>query len=64
MRRGCCGLGTCQKPDCYLCTVVAKLPQPEGTRERQSAYAVPDPSKKKPVKHPMFTRRYRKALTR
>lgn len=26
-KRGCCGLGTCQDRQCYLCTVVAKLPQ-------------------------------------
>lgn len=26
---GCCGMGTCTKPECYMCTVIAKLPQPE-----------------------------------
>jgi len=25
---GCCAFGTCTDPRCYLCTVVAKLPQP------------------------------------
>jgi hypothetical protein len=32
---GCCALGTCTDPGCYLCTVVAKLPQPERARNEQ-----------------------------
>jgi hypothetical protein len=36
---GCCALGTCVDPDCYLCAVVAKLPQPESAAEREERKA-------------------------
>ena len=26
---GCCAVGTCETPGCYLCTVIARLPQPK-----------------------------------
>ena len=61
---GCCALGTCTDPTCELCQRVARLPQPDWTqKDRQVRHAVPNPSLKKPAKHPMFTKRRRKALT-
>ena len=59
---GCCALGTCTDPTCDLCTRVAKLPQPEWTKDRDAKYATPDPKRKKEKKHPMFEKSHRKAL--
>lgn len=42
---GCCGLGSCTDPKCYLCHVVAKLPQ-QSQRMMQGM----EPKKPKPKK--------------
>jgi hypothetical protein len=65
-----CAFGPCDQSrerggaGCDLCDRVAKLPQPSTSTmlERQAKYAVPDASRKKAPKHPMFTKRHRKAL--
>lgn len=43
---GCCALGNCTDPNCRLCRVVGKLPQPRTLLEQQAKYAVPVAKKK------------------
>lgn len=38
----CCAIGPCADPQCYLCTVVAKLTQPATAQERKQANAARD----------------------
>ena len=44
---GCCGLGTCTNPTCYLCTVIAKQPQPKTLHEPDHQHIAPDGARSK-----------------
>jgi len=63
---GCCGLGTCKDPTCYLCTVIAKLPQPRSSiramDEQAADYAEPDAVPTRPCRDPSKIKRTRKAI--
>lgn len=57
---GSCALGTCTDPNCRLCRVIGKLPQPQTLMERQGKYAVPVAKDK--TRDPRTTKRKRKTL--
>jgi len=46
---GCCGMGTCTDPDCWLCTVIAKLPQRRQRKEQAQREKPVKPKDEKPL---------------
>jgi hypothetical protein len=59
----CCALGTCDDPDCRLCRVIAKLPQPRMLQAADRGnYSEPAAVAKRPSRDPSKIKRNRKPI--